>query len=473
VTSRPLDGREPGCVWHRVIIDAEVPPGTRLAVEVRSGETEEALAGAPWRLQPAPVRRVTGSEIPWQRWEPVRSFASWEMLVQQARGRWAQVRLHLIGDGKATPRVRALRVWYPRFSYLKEYLPHAYREDPVSASFLERFLANVEGSFTALEDRVLHFDAALDPRSVPPELLDWLARWFDVLLDPSWDEGRRRLFLRHAATLFTLRGTELGLQIALRLALDEHVGERLFSDAADLRTVSYRIVDRFRLRRTPGVVLGDPGAGGGAASGGRWRPAQGAEALDAAWGATFPLSGDAVWRAVAAATLGFVPWAADHAGDPPGWTEFLARRYGHAGALAAAYRRSVGAFSDVAFPRVVRPDDGPELFDWFAFEAVVLPMRAAAHRFTVLLPVCLDDDEDAERRKRDVAQRVVEAQAPAHTDFDVRHYWSAFRIGEARLGLETIVEDRSRLGRLLKPAVLGSSHLGSARLGGEGDVLHR
>jgi hypothetical protein len=189
---------------------------------------------------------------------------------------------------------------------------------------------------------------------------------------------------------------------------------------------------------------------------------------------TAPAGAETEWRAFAAATLGFVPWAADNVGDPPGWSEFLARRYGHLAALAAAYgRTSLAAFGDVALPRDVRPDEGPPLRDWFAFEAVVLPMRAAAHRFTVLLPVCLDEDEDVERRKRDLAWRVVQAQAPAHTVFDVRLYWSAFRIGEARVGMETVVEDRSRLGRLLGPAVLGRSHLGSSRLGGEGDVLHR
>jgi phage tail-like protein len=480
VTSRPLDGREPGCVWHRVVVDAAVPPGTRLAVEVRAAETEADLAAAAWRLQPAPVRRSTGSEIPWQRWEPAPGYASWELLVQEARGRWAQVRLRLIGDGRQTPRIRALRLWYPRFSYLERYLPHAYREEPVSASFLDRFLANAEGTFTALEDRVAHVDALLDPRSAPPEALDWLGSWFDVALDPAWDEARRRLFLRHAMQLFSLRGTELGMQIALRLALDARVDDALFSAPSDLRTTAYRIVDSFRLRRTPGVVAGDPSAGGGSASGGRWAPTQGAAQLDTAWGRdepfplTAPAEAESDWRTFAAATLGFVPWAADNAGDPPGWSEFLTRRYGHTGALATAYgRTSVGSFGDIPFPRGARPDDGPPQRDWFAFEAVVLPMRAAAHRFTVLLPVCLDDDEDADRRKRAFAERVVEAQAPAHTVFDVRLYWSAFRVGEARVGMETVVQDRSRLGRLLGPAVLGRSHLGSARLGGEGDVLHR
>ena len=52
------------------------------------------------------------------------------------------------------PRLHALRIYYPRFSYLTRYLPGVYQEDAVSASFLDRFLANVEGTNTAIEDRI-------------------------------------------------------------------------------------------------------------------------------------------------------------------------------------------------------------------------------------------------------------------------------------------------------------------------------
>ena len=99
----------------------------------------------------------------------------------------------LVSNGRTTPRLRALRVYYPRFSYLEEYLPDVYREDPTSASFLERFLANTEGIFTGLEDRIANAQYFLDPRTTPPEYLEWLGGWLGVSVDSAWDERRKRL----------------------------------------------------------------------------------------------------------------------------------------------------------------------------------------------------------------------------------------------------------------------------------------
>ena len=60
---------------------------------------------------------------------------------------------------------------------------------------------------------------------------------------------------------FPYRGTIRGLQMALRLALDECVDERLFTDRSmkSIQRDSIRIVEQFRTRRTPGIVFGDPG----------------------------------------------------------------------------------------------------------------------------------------------------------------------------------------------------------------------
>lgn len=41
-------------------------------------------------------------------------------------------------------------------------------------------------------------------------------------------------------------------------------------------------------------------------------------------------------------------------------------------------------------------------------------------------------------------RRVVDVQRPAHTLVDVAPYWAACRVGEARVGLETIVGEGSR-----------------------------
>jgi hypothetical protein len=56
----------------------------------------------------------------------------------------------------------------------------------------------------------------------------------------------------------------------------------------------------------------------------------------------------------------------------------------------------------------------------------------------------------------------VEAEKPAHTLVDVQPFWAALRVGEARVGLETIVGEGSRYvdlvlgqGRLARSIVPG------------------
>ncbi|HKG92969.1 MAG TPA: phage tail protein, partial [Gemmatimonadaceae bacterium] len=567
---------EPACVWHRLMLDACIPPGAAVDVYTRAADdwreltlvdwlsapeldafgirdaaaaAEAAAASAArderelaeWRPEPAPYLRGDGPELPYLPRESGAAAAAgrgtWELLFQRARGRYLQIRLVLRGNGRVTPRVRALRAWYPRFSYLDQYLPAVYREDPQSASFLDRFLANVEGIFTATEDRIAAAQLLFDVASAPPEALDWLGGWFGVAMDPSWEDERRRLFLRHAMDFYAARGTVRGVQMALRLALDECVDDRLFAapGGAARRASPVRVVERFRARRTPRALLGDVGT---AVPGprrvdaaARWRPALGGAELlrrfrEALPGeAELPVSAAAApagWRAFAERELGFVPgagaaergswrrflqrrhgtvgavnvahgsaWAslddvrlpADEPASPglaadwrdflahtPGWErrrwqEFLARRYRGAAALNGAWRTHWSALAAVSLPDAL-PPDGVPLADWFQFEGTVLAMHAAAHRFTVMLPVPRGAraDAPAQRRRLALARAVLDLEKPAHTVYDVRYYWAMFRLGEARLGDDTLIDAGGRSPALMPPMVLGEGYLAEAHL---------
>lgn len=482
LTTPPLDGKDPDCVWHRLMLDAHIPDGTAVEVFTRAANSQEELLTLPFTSEPPLHAREVGLELPFVSRAAVGSARTFELLFQKAAGRWLQIRLSLTGNGRATPRLRALRAWYPRFSYLAHYLPAAYREDAISASFLERFLANAEGMLTFVEDRIAGSQALFDVRTAPSDTLPWLANWFGVAVDPAWDDARRRLFIRHAMDFFQYRGTARGLRMALRLALEKCPSERIFTDPDDATSSTVRIVERFRARSAPGVFSGDATEGAGVRfvpKEQRWTPEQRRETLEtryleAATSAKLDAPADypirvpsdatvaAFWRSFSQNTLGFVPVSTDADGDA--WQAYLADRYRNVTALNAAYRASFAAFSEVPVPSTL-PDDGAPLLDWYEFEQIVQPMRATAHRFRVLIPTSLAGETEEQRQQRlDLATRVVELEKPAHTVCDVRFYYAMFRMGEARLGFDSLIDLGGRAAELMAPFVLGPTHLAEGYL---------
>ncbi|HEY3493717.1 MAG TPA: phage tail protein [Polyangiaceae bacterium] len=476
-----FDGREPDCVWHRLVLDGRIPEGANVQVLSRAANDPSELANLAFLPEPLPYRRGLGAELPYLSREAVGDLESFELLFQRARGRYLQLRLELSGNGRVTPRLRALRAWYPRFSYLEQYLPAAYREEPDSASFLERFLANPEGTLTGIEDRIAAVQTLFDVRSAPSDALEWLAGWFGVALDPAWEDERRRLFIRHAMDFFQYRGTIQGLTMALRLALDRCADESIFTDP-DPGRAAVRVVERYRARFVPGVFSGDTSDGAGiafVAPERRWLPAQGAQELDRryreamngagqAGQAAYPIrapSGDALaaaWSRFSLETLGFVPAASE--ADARAWLEFLASRYPGVAELNAAYLTSFTELSRVALPAEL-PRVGAALRDWYQFETIVLPMRATAHRFRVLVPTSFGADRDRDRAARlELAARIIELEKPAHTAFDVRFYYAMFRVGEARLGFDSLIDLGGRAPELMAPFVLGPGYLSEGYL---------
>jgi phage tail-like protein len=472
LVTRVFDGKEPDCVWHRLMLDANIPPDTAVMISSRAANQKAQLDLTGWQPEPEFYLRGNGSEQPWVAQARGADAGTWELLFQRAKGRYLQLRIELAGDGRSTPRLRALRAYYPRFSYLKNYLPAVYRADADSASFLDRFLANAEGLYTGIEDRIALAEVLFEVNNAPPETLGWLAGWFGVALDPVWDESTQRLFLRHAMDFFQYRGTMRGLGMALRLVLESCAGEDIFDPDAKPRPGGIRLVEQFRTRRTPGVVLGDPGVANGiplTLQSTRWLPSQGAAQLNGRYGGPYPISAPsdaaqaAAWKQFSLNTLGFLPRIADSEGTF--WTDFLTRRYRQISKLNAAWLTAYASFDEIA-QFAALPAKAAQLRDWFQFQGVVLPGRDNAHRFTVLLPVPESEalDPAAQQRRMELAKRVIDLEKPAHTIYDLKFYWAFFRVGEARLGEDSVLDYGSRAPRLLPPMVLGTGFIASSYL---------
>ena len=393
-----FDGGEPDCRWHRLMIDGCISAESKVEVWTRAANDSRDLPFTEWRKEPGLYRRGDGSELPYASIKrpaavsTAAEYATWELLFQHARGRFIQIKLRLSGNGRTTPRLRALRAYYPRFSYLDHYLPAIYREDEQSAFFLDRFLANVEGIFTSIEDKIAAVQMLFDFRSVPGEYLDWLGGWFGIVLDPSWGDLKRRLFIKHAMGFFQYRGTIHGLKTALRLAIEDCADENVFDPArsSDPRRDSIRIIETYRARRTPGAVLGDPTTIGPVSGAGlprvarvsRWQPAGGRSDLDSRYSVYLSSRFAVQLPAVASFPLRSYDWQnlKSRPGDAPAltpvagpndellWRGFLQKRYSTVLALNLAHGTSLTTFDAVTIPASLLPAS-VSLADWNDFIA--------------------------------------------------------------------------------------------------------
>jgi phage tail-like protein len=266
----PFDSRTPGCVWHRLLLDAALPPGSTLRVRARSSDDPATLVLQDWLAQPTPYQRSDGSELPYaDPWIDRRGddpdnpvplpggTGTWELLFQQVAGRYLQLELAVTGPGNDTPLLKELRAWYARFSYPQHYLPAVYAEHDEPSRFLERFLANQEGMFTALEEKIEHSALLLDARTAPVADLPWLAGWFGLAIDPKWTVPQRRFLIKNVDRFYRWRGTPIGLVALLRVFVDGIVDESVFAGGA-ASAGGIRVVERFITRDVGGPDDGGP-----------------------------------------------------------------------------------------------------------------------------------------------------------------------------------------------------------------------
>lgn len=283
----PLDSGSPQTIWHRLYLEAHFP--ARGGIQVFLAATDDPLPPADpaqWhehRFGPlfADSHRDRLPQGAWVSWPSELPFhpglvrcprragraGLFTVLIQRSgrrvrtlRGRYLHVRVALQGDGRTTPELWALRAYGSRFSYVEHYLPALYHEDTFSpeadeslapgesstpADFLERFLGNMEGILTPLEDRIAASYLLTDPRTAPEEALAWLGSWIGVTLDTAYGPDRQRALIARAPELYRRRGTLAGLALALEVATGGGVsgGEIV-------------IVEDWRLRRTFATILG-------------------------------------------------------------------------------------------------------------------------------------------------------------------------------------------------------------------------
>lgn len=263
---RVLDSGQPDTHWHRLYLDASIPPGCAIQIAVRVFASDDQRSNAPLIPQQPPLWIPLTSELGFSdsiaRRETDRG-GLFEILLQRhagpvrrLSGRYLQLQVTLRSNGVQTPCLHAIRAYYPRFSYQEAYLPELYRQeqsyDPADSSgpanaadVRERLLATFEGVLTPLENRIAASDQLVHPDATPARHLPWLAEVLGTSLPAHWPESRQRRLVNQATLVQQYKGTLYGVNLALDIASDGGVqrGEIV-------------LVENFRLRRTMATILG-------------------------------------------------------------------------------------------------------------------------------------------------------------------------------------------------------------------------
>jgi phage tail-like protein len=203
-STEPLDSGIDECRWHRIVLDAAIPPGATIRVSfTTTADGKEPLAGFTW--QDPPVATAA------------------DFLITAAPGRFLHLRFRLHGDGDVTPYLRRARLEFPRATSL-EHLPPVFRESGRAEDFTERLLALFDSILVDIDSSIESFPALLDLGNTPDEVLPWIGSLLDVAYDPRWSARVRRRVLRAIPSLYAQRGTRHGLRHAIELVFGASCG---------------------------------------------------------------------------------------------------------------------------------------------------------------------------------------------------------------------------------------------------------
>jgi len=282
-----IDSGTSQAVWHRIFVEAIVPPRCGALIWLTASDTLADLVDTTFTWYPHILGDANISSIPtamlagaptavWQSIPTEVAFAPtllnedpiagtqglFMVLIQRANkvvrnltGRYLGVRIQLNGDGRNTPEIAGLRAYGPRFSYVQKYLPAIYHEAKFSPAadadgpstrrdFLERFVDLFESQFTRIEDRIANAYLLTRSESVPDDSLPWLGSWIGI--KPSnYPPDRRRARLQATPSLYQWRGTARGVTQALDVA----------TNGACTRGAII-VIEDFRLRHIFATILG-------------------------------------------------------------------------------------------------------------------------------------------------------------------------------------------------------------------------
>lgn len=215
-----LDSGRPGTQWDRLLLFGEIPTGCSVRVETRAADDLGALDPLVPDGWSAPIFARPDGAVPVCSPGDLRTAAA-DVLVLARPGRYLSIRLTLLGDGRATPRIRSADISFPRRG-ISQYLPRVFQESTSSDDFLRRWLSLFETTgFDGIAKRLDEYPELFTSGSAPEEMLPFLSEWLQIPLLAGFkdDPDRWRRAIAMAAELAKTRGTPAGLALAVKLYL--------------------------------------------------------------------------------------------------------------------------------------------------------------------------------------------------------------------------------------------------------------
>jgi phage tail-like protein len=215
--SKAFDSTAAGTQWHKLALEATIPPNAQLLVAHYVAEDkllpDDPAWSEPIQFSPGVLDEIDG--------RLQLSALIRESEAHSARGRYLWLKLTLIGGEQGTPEVKSVHIYFPRLSYLR-YLPAIYQQDAKGRDFLERFLSLFETFLADIEQKIDDITRYFDVDGVADEFLVWLAGWLAIAADEDWKNEQIRRLMKQAPTLFRRRGTRAGIEEMVKVFTDDY-----------------------------------------------------------------------------------------------------------------------------------------------------------------------------------------------------------------------------------------------------------
>ncbi|MFC4808115.1 phage tail protein [Paenibacillus sp. GCM10023250] len=195
--SKAFDKTESRTHWHKLVLDADLPPNTQIEVSYVTDDEEIGNVEA----------RTDWSEP---------QINPTQMLILRSKKRFLWIKLALVGSENESPRIRSVQAVFPRTSYLR-YLPAVYQEEENSRDFLERYLSMFEAMMASSERQIDGIARWFDADVVGGDSLRWLASWLAIAYDEHWPDDKLRQLIHAIPGLYGKRGTRDGMEELIRL----------------------------------------------------------------------------------------------------------------------------------------------------------------------------------------------------------------------------------------------------------------